>query len=554
MGSKKLLRDIKSNASYINTILKYSSKCKKLGIGKDFLSFLAYRVDSHYVIEVLSIIKKSKDRNQFQENVLELVKKSPRNTYNPSLLVGNILGKYEMFEYYNSKNVVNLINNFKYENKEKIIEILRENFCEYAMSKNKIKNNLYEIENNIRDFKKELPTDIVKIFDNVLMGIEESEEKKKIVFEYIYLIVNNYPIDYIINDFEFIKYDMISSELGDLEERKSKYDKHKNLDADSLIRINKVEILKSKLKRINNEDALVLLNRLSNIDEYYTKAEELKDIYLEYEMLFREDILNRLFVPKEKETLIEDFRDVRPQLIHCFIRNIEKFRKELEKQIIDKILSERKPNYGQELSDEEKERVKNLYNRMEVELDTTQVNYSFETNDGLYSDTTGIGYYKSDTKNQIAASIYSDEYFNKAYGDMIGIGFNSESIVPESIILSSTTYLTTNKGLNNFEYDETKEFELMSSCYDELIENDGKSEIVMFRRNIDFDTKAAYVFVAFDSQYSKHYKETIEKGRKMAQKNNMKLVIYDMAKIRESYEQSLIQSNENINEIQQHIR
>ena len=83
---------------------------------------------------------------------------------------------------------------------------------------------------------------------------------------------------------------------------------------------------------------------------------------------------------------------------------------------------------------------------------------------------------------------------------LIGIGFNKEGLTPEAIALSSSSYLTTNMGLNNIEYNENKEFDRMSAPYEELKENDGKSEVVMFRRNMDYDTKASYIFCTIDSK------------------------------------------------------
>ena len=84
----------------------------------------------------------------------------------------------------------------------------------------------------------------------------------------------------------------------------------------------------------------------------------------------------------------------------------------------------------------------------------------------------------------------------------------------------------------------------MSSCYNELIKNDGRSEVVLFRRNIDYDTKASYIFVAFDSNYDRNYQELINEGRKLAKENNMKLVLYDLQKIRDSYHMFLQSNNE----------
>ena len=132
---------------------------------------------------------------------------------------------------------------------------------------------------------------------------------------------------------------------------------------------------------------------------------------------------------------------------------------------------------------------------------------------------------------------------------MIGIGFNRDGLLPEAIALSSPSYLTTNKGLNNLEYDLKNEFSLTSACYDDLIKNDGKSEVVLFRRNLDYDTKASYIFVAFNSENDKEYQKLINKGRELAEKNHMKLVMYDLVKIRESHKEFMQKNNEINSEI-----
>ena len=106
-------------------------------------------------------------------------------------------------------------------------------------------------------------------------------------------------------------------------------------------------------------------------------------------------------------------------------------------------------------------------------------------------------------------------------------------------MLSSKNYLTTNKGLNHLEYCQKNEFDLMSSNYYELIENDGKSEVVLFRRNIDYDTKASYIFLTIDTSDLTKCEEVIKNARELASKSKMKLVIYDLKKIVSSYENYL---------------
>ena len=116
--------------------------------------------------------------------------------------------------------------------------------------------------------------------------------------------------------------------------------------------------------------------------------------------------------------------------------------------------------------------------------------------------------------------------------------FNKETLTSEAIAMSSNSYKTTNKGINNIEYNEENEFKEMSSPFSELLKARGKSEIIMHRRGMDFDTKASYIFAIIDSSDSKQTNEIMKQIEQVRAKEGLKVVIYDVYKIRESLEQS----------------
>ena len=62
---------------------------------------------------------------------------------------------------------------------------------------------------------------------------------------------------------------------------------------------------------------------------------------------------------------------------------------------------------------------------------------------------------------------------------------------------------------------------------------------MLFRRNIDSDTKASYLFVIISSEeiHKEKSEKVLEEAIMIANKNNLKLVIYDIYKIRKSYEE-----------------
>lgn len=295
------------------------------------------------------------------------------------------------------------------------------------------------------------------------------------------------------------------------------------------------------MQGISGKESEQLLSRLNaienNLDE---NISELEDIYGDYEVLYRQDLIDNLYVPREDVTVIENYKDLRPQLIHQFIRNPEKFRdREIEK-IKEKIISARtNGNDSEELTEDEQKRLNKLINQVDANLNQYKVNYTTDGRGISYKDSTGFDSYYSDTSNQISASVFEGkELINSSSVGIIGVGFNKETLTSEAIAVSSNSYKTTNRGLNNLEYNEENEFKEMSSPFSELLKAGGQSEIVMHRRGMEFDTKASYIFAKIDSSNSKQTNEIMQQIEQIREKEGLKVVIYDVYKIRESLEQS----------------
>ena len=158
----------------------------------------------------------------------------------------------------------------------------------------------------------------------------------------------------------------------------------------------------------------------------------------------------------------------------------------------------------------------------------------------VYSDSSDFERYYSDTSNQISASVFKGKELIDSLDDfgVFGIGFNKETLTSEAIAVSSNDYKTTNTGLNNLVYDERNEFKNLSAPFSEVLEASGKSEIVMHRRGMEFDTKASYIFARIDSSNSKQTNEIMKQIEQIREKEGLKAVIYDVYKIRESLKQS----------------
>lgn len=546
--------EIKDEVKKIYLKLKYKKKCKIFNISDTMLEGLLERLNMEEVIGILEVINNSKNKEQFRSNIVEFCKnrKSIYITY--LFLFGNVTGNYSIFD--NSNPFENSYNydNFKENNYDTTLKALREGFYEYLLMNNKLKNNFLIDEKGNYNYTLDLDKKLcLEIYDEAIKGDVNYNDLKRfycysIVRRYISNLVGVYGKDIIEKELDFIFYDLNGEKKLPLSDRRKEYFKLSKLNDKQKYEITNLDKLISKLKIINNKESMELLDRISKIENKEESISEIDDIYMEYEIILREDILSYLYIPREDYTIVDDYRNLKPQLIHMFIRDAEKFRESIQNGIVEDIIKKRKDknNVSSILDANEQKEYEKRMGLANDMLDPTIVNYTFDGREFVYSDKNGFNYYHSDTSNQISASIYSENYYlNHFIPWCIGIGFNRENVVPEAIVMSSKEYLTTNMGLTNLEYDERCEFELMSSTYSELISNDGKSEVVLFRRNIDYDTKASYVFITIDSSDKKRSEEFIINAKKMTDKNNLKLVIYDLYKIKKSYEECL-EKNQNI--------
>ena len=536
------------------TKISLLNKCRKLHISTELLDFIIDRMsnDSHNyenkeILNIINIIKKSKNSEEFKNNLIDYCKKSDRIFYTYFFLLGTVTGKYEFvtITYADYKDIN--YDNYKDVNKE-LVDKLRENFYEYVISDNKLKNE-FLIDGKRQDLRMDLDRDFVlEVFDDVINPkkikvFDVKSNCKRIAYEYIINILGIYKND-ILNNFDFIIYDINNKTDENIDIRRKKILERKNLSKEQMSKLDNLEELRSKLTIMNTDESLKLIDRLNEIkDNELYNIEEIEDIYLEYEILLREEMLNKLYNPSSNYTLVEDFRNLKPQLVHLFIRSAEKFKPELEQKIMDTIISERtQKSEKDELTKEELEEFEKRKHLLEKKIDFSIVNHYFESGNISYTDPSGIRSYISDTSNQISTTYFDPvNFINECSGyiGFMGIGFNSEGVPLESIALSSKNYVTTNKGIYNIELKENNDFKNLSNNSKEIENNPFKSEIVLFRRNIDSDTKASYLFVIISSEeiHKEKSEKVLEEAITIANKNNLKLVIYDIYKIKKSYEE-----------------
>ncbi len=523
----------------------YGGKFKKLNVDKSLSDSLIARRKDSYAKDILKLINKSKNRDEFSSNIIDYLKLKGRNAYANSLLIGNVTGKYNFNNfYYDSVKELNL-DAFSKDN-EDLIKDLKSHFVEYVVKNNERKNTFAERiqvgKSLMRDLSHDLnKEELVKDFDRVLNGENTNDEhtKPEVISNYLMKTIGVYTKEDIKENFDFVLYDIDKGDKNDIDERRRKYLLHSNLSNDQLGKIEEVKVLKLRLQKINGEVSEQLISRLNNIENNLDEnITELEDIYSDYEVLSREDLIEHLFVPQNDVTIVENVSDLKPQLIHQFIRNPEKFRnKEIEK-IKEKIISERfNKNNTKELTEDEQEKLNELMNRVDENLNQYKVNYSTDGKGTSYTDSSGFDRYRSDTSNQISASVFEGkEFLESPDVGIVGVGFNEETLTTDAIAISSNSYKTTNKGLNNLEYNEENEFEEMSSTFSELIRSKGRSEIVMHRRGMDFDTKASYIFATINSSNKEQTAGIMNEIEQIRKKEGLKVVIYDKYKIRESME------------------
>ena len=526
--------------------IMYGFKFKKLNIDESFSDCLINRNAGYEEKEIFHIIRKSKNKEAFSKNITEYLQTKVWCYYANTLLIGNVTGKY-VFSSFNYIPINQLnIAAFSTENSD-ILKDLKSHFFVYVINNNQYKN-IFAEKNKIGDIRvKELSLDIkrsrvIEEFERTINGDETVEpEKAKIIIDYLKLMIGTYSKDDIKNNFNFILYDINNSnkKRDCLEVRRRRYLLSGGLSNNQLRKINEIDILERRLKSIGGKEAEGLLFRINKIkNEPNENISEIEDIYRDYEILFRQELIDKLYVPREDVTIIENYKDMRPQLIHMFYRISEKFRDiEIEKNK-DRIIAERiYANDSNELTSEEQNRLNKLSNQIDANLDQYKVNYTTDGKGTIYTDAYGMDFYCSDTTNQISASIYDgSEFLNDCDIGINGIGFNKETLTAEAIAISSKNYKTTNRGLNNLEYNVENEFEGLSAPFSELIHSRGESEVVMQRRGMDFDTKASYIFAIIDSSNEEQTRRIMQEIEQIKQKEGLKVLIYDVYKIRKSME------------------
>ena len=143
MNEITLVEDSKEFLKKIIYNIRYGRKFKKFNIDKNFSDTLISRSKDSDEREIFHLISKSRNQEDFSNNIRNYLKSKERNIYASVLLIGNVTGKYVFNDFY-CKSVKGLnIDAFSKENQE-LLQELKSHFTEYIINNNERKNKFAE--------------------------------------------------------------------------------------------------------------------------------------------------------------------------------------------------------------------------------------------------------------------------------------------------------------------------------------------------------------------------------------------------------------------------
>ncbi len=405
------------------------------------------------------------------------------------------------------------------------------------------------LQDHVTDYTQE---DFDNIFTKYFEGGTLSETEKYIVIGLIAKesdLIGEYTVKGLRENEEYIKSEINLGIFNDIvvngkeystDERKMYTKLHGIWSEADYQKYKNSEKLKERLQTLPNKEeqrdnidkvnSILSMNMNDVIENGEEIASELEDLFLDYEVENRINIIENVYDPEKKEEIIiSDLSQLGTGvLLHFFNpdRNIMNFDK-----YIQKLEEKRSSELGREvhLTEDEKQSLLNSYNAKENHYITDKT-LEFE----------GIGQvgafdsrYVSDVSNQISTRILSPKNILQGRGVLgnIALGFSKSTLTPELINAISDKNLHSNKGIDYVESNNT--FNDFSASYDELIseENMGEgTEIVMFRNSYESSLKPSYVmYINEDSLDSETEKSNIQNVKEMMKEAGLKvpLVIFD---------------------------
>lgn len=534
---------------------------KHKGIDKDFIYFLKNQ-SQEVALKLINSAKNKQDIHRlFKEHYKEL------GTSYGSIFTCFLTGAiYDTYESIISMTKIHMAEKFLEHdyNKSDLEEILRTystSLIEYINNHNALKHDLLKKEamhgTMVADYRQNISAeDYEQICSLLFKNTPEIDDfyRKKSMSEFIFKLLVVYSKDTLLNDTNFVKFELETGyfdeyyelledkkEIPSLEERQKRFLNEKDITQEQRYKLSQIELLEQRVASLSSSTKDLILEKIKLIKQepdIRKKAKQIDSCFAYYENRYREEIVSSLFTPTSSRE-ITDFRELDVAMIHVFIRNPNKILPDYERQVEKEIIESRgiKVTGTEELTEEEKAMFDaKIQYAIDVLLNPVVTSESLNR-ESVYSDSTGLRWYISNTSDQISTSVISIENLCNM-GNCVGVGFDSQTISPENIIISSPFYQTTNMGVDNLEVDPKLRFRTFSAPLSEL-KNTKKTELVLYRKKGETKTEAAYVFAIINGYRKEQDRDTIKAAQEYADKNNIKLIIFNNKKIRQSYEEYL---------------
>lgn len=534
---------------------------KHKGIDKDFIYFLKNQKQEAALRLINSAKNKQDIHRLFREHYKEL--ETSYGCMFTCLLTGKIYDSYESIINLTKTHLAErfLEHDYSKSDVEEILRTYSTSIIEYINNHNALKHELLKKEamhgTMVADYRKNISTEDYEQICSQLFKITADLDdfyRKKSMTEFVFKLLVVYPKDILLNDINFVKFELESGyfdqyfelladkkEIPSLEERQKRFLNEKDITQEQRYRLSQIELLEQRVASLSSSTKDLILEKIKLIKQepdIKKKATQIDSCFAYYESKYREEIVSSLYSPTSSRE-ITDFRELDVAMIHVFIRNPNKILPDYERQVEKEIIESRgiKVTGTEELTEEEKA-VFDAKIQYAIDILLNPVVTSESLNrESVYSDTTGLRWYISNTSDQISTSVISiDNLCNM--GNCVGVGFDNQTISPENIIISSPFYQTTNMGVDNLEVEPEVRFRSFSAPLSEL-KKSKKTELVLYRKKGETKTEAAYVFAIINGYSKDQDRATIEAAQEYADKNNIKLIIFNNKKIRQSYEEYL---------------
>ena len=393
--------------------------------------------------------------------------------------------------------------------------------------------------------------DFKEIFNKYLKNEEMTETEKYILMGLIAKeseLIEMYSVEHLKNHQEYIKSEIDVGIFNDIltgqkqytnDERKTIVKLHNIWTTVDLNRYNNLGLLKNRLsnlpqteenlKRIKKVDGILSMPFDSIVANGEMVAKELEDIFLDYEIENRNDIIENVYNPENQdEIVITDLSQLGTgAMLHFFDinQNFSKF-----ENYVEDLEEKRSKELGKEFHFSEKEK-EDLLRQYEIKEN------HFITDKSLDIDVIGQvsvfdDRYVTNTSNQLSAMILTPKEIlrNSRTRGVLALGFSKKTLSPELIATTSNENIHSNKGIDYVEsYNEFRDF---SASYQELTSGSSmeNTEVVMFRNSFQSSLKPSYVmYIAQNNLEEEMEKQNINFIKNEMEKVGLKvpLVIFD---------------------------